>query len=202
LATLGHPSKFQWFRVLPSLLQRRRSPEANQTLRDVWPSPWLLHYIYIFGSCCPLTEFCPVQNSLYAQVLRSRILAALLHCTTLQQRASVKLCGVVQGMELPNFCRGRHLYSAGRPSRWASAYILVLFSSPIFSIGRLDVYRTSTRTSTRDVALVRIEMCCTRLAGNTGRKNDAKNRHLRTMAQLCRAISSQLRQCRQSEKTC
>ena len=37
-------------------------------------------------------------------------------------------------------------------------------------------------------------MCCTRLAGNTGgRKNDAKNRHLRTIAQLCRAISSQLR---------
>jgi len=33
----------------------------------------------------------------------------------------------------------------------------------------------------------RSEMCCTRLAGNTGRKNDAKNRHLRTMAQLCRA---------------
>jgi len=26
-----------------------------------------------------------------------------------------------------------------------------------------------------------------RLAGNTGRKNDAKNRHLRTIAQICRA---------------
>jgi len=36
-------------------------------------------------------------------------------------------------------------------------------------------------------------MCCTRLAANTGRKNYAKNRHLRTIAQLCRAISSQLR---------
>jgi len=36
-------------------------------------------------------------------------------------------------------------------------------------------------------------MCCTQLAGNTGRKNDAKNRHLRTIAQLRRAISSQLR---------
>jgi len=32
-----------------------------------------------------------------------------------------------------------------------------------------------------------------RLAENTGRKNDAKNRHLRTIAQLCRAISSQLK---------
>ena len=36
-------------------------------------------------------------------------------------------------------------------------------------------------------------MCCTRLVGNAGRKNDAKNRHLRTITQLCRAISSQLR---------
>ena len=34
-------------------------------------------------------------------------------------------------------------------------------------------------------------MCCTRLAGNTGRKN--QNRHMHTMAQICRAISSQLR---------
>ena len=36
-------------------------------------------------------------------------------------------------------------------------------------------------------------MCCTRLAGNTGRKNDAKNCHLRTITQLCQTISSQLR---------
>ena len=36
-------------------------------------------------------------------------------------------------------------------------------------------------------------MCRTWLAENTRRKNDAKNRHLGTIAQLCRAISSQLR---------
>jgi len=36
-------------------------------------------------------------------------------------------------------------------------------------------------------------MCCTRLAANTGRKKVAKNRHLGTIAQRCRAISSQLR---------
>jgi len=32
-----------------------------------------------------------------------------------------------------------------------------------------------------------------RLAENTGRKNDAKTRHLGTIAQLCRSMSSQLR---------
>ena len=36
-------------------------------------------------------------------------------------------------------------------------------------------------------------MCYTRLAGNAGPKNSPKNRHLGTIAQLCRAISSQLR---------
>jgi len=39
----------------------------------------------------------------------------------------------------------------------------------------------------------RSETCCMRLAENTGRKTVAKNRHLGTIAQLCRAISSQLR---------
>jgi len=77
----GTPANLNGFRVLPSLLQRRRSVEANQTLLDVWPSHGLVHYIslYIFVGSCPLTEFCPVQYSLYVQVLRSPVLAALLH---------------------------------------------------------------------------------------------------------------------------
>jgi len=39
----------------------------------------------------------------------------------------------------------------------------------------------------------RSETCCTALAANTGSKKSAKNRHLGTIAQLCWAISSQLR---------
>jgi len=35
-------------------------------------------------------------------------------------------------------------------------------------------------------------MCCTRLAANAGPQKVAKNRHLGTIAQLCRAISLQL----------
>ena len=59
------PVNFNGFRVLPSLLQRRRLPEANQTLRDVWPSPGCstLYRLYTFGISCLLTEFCHVQNS-------------------------------------------------------------------------------------------------------------------------------------------
>jgi len=74
------PANFNQFRVLPVLLYGRRSPEANQPLHDIWPSPALLHYIH-YGGCCPLVEFCQVRNSLYVQVLRSPILAALLHGT-------------------------------------------------------------------------------------------------------------------------
>ena len=121
------PAHFNGFRVMALLLQRRRSLEANQTLHDVWPSLVLLHYIYIFGGSCPLTEFCHVQNSLYVSVLRSPVLAALVHGTALEQRPSAKLGGVVQGTELPNFHRRRHLYSAGWPSRLASAHIPVMF---------------------------------------------------------------------------
>jgi len=48
-------------------------------------------------------------------------------------------------------------------------------------------------------------MCCTRIAENTGRKKVAKNRHLGILgiiAQLCWAISSQLRHISTIEKTC
>jgi len=39
----------------------------------------------------------------------------------------------------------------------------------------------------------RSETCCTRLAENAGRKKSPKSRHLLTIIQLCRAISSQRR---------
>ena len=75
----GTPANFNGIGVLASLLQRRRSTEVNQTLHDVYPSPGLVHYIYIFGVSCSVTEFFQLQNSPYVEVLRSPILAALLH---------------------------------------------------------------------------------------------------------------------------
>ena len=68
-------SNFNGFRVLASILQQRRSPDANQTLHDVWPSHALV-YTFLGGSW-PLTEFCQLQYSLYVQILCSPILAAL-----------------------------------------------------------------------------------------------------------------------------
>jgi len=65
----GTPANVNGFRVLASLLQQRRSPEANQTLHDVYR----LLGCYI--------HFCQVQSSCYVEVLRSPTLAALLHHT-------------------------------------------------------------------------------------------------------------------------
>jgi len=67
---------------------------------------------------------------------------------------------------------------------------------------KIGGYHTSTRGVTFLSANLecRSEICCMRLAGNTGRKNDAKNRHMGTIVQLCRAESSQLKHSRQSEK--
>jgi len=74
-----YPANFNRFRVLASLMHRRRSTKVNQILPDVWPFPELVHCIQIFGGSCPLTEFYHVQNSLCVQVLSSPIRATLLH---------------------------------------------------------------------------------------------------------------------------
>jgi len=60
------PANFNGFCVLTSLLHRRRSTETNQTLHNVWPSPGLVHCMYIFGGSCPVTEFCQMQNNHFA----------------------------------------------------------------------------------------------------------------------------------------
>jgi len=53
LLVWGTPANFNGFRVLASLLQRRRSTDVNQTLHDVWPSPGLVRSIYILRDSCP-----------------------------------------------------------------------------------------------------------------------------------------------------
>ena len=82
---------------------------------------WLLHYIFkhFRGALAPWRNFvrCKVHFTSKSCVL----LYWQRYYTALQQLA--KVCGVVHRMELRNFRRGRHLYSAGRPPCWASAHI-------------------------------------------------------------------------------
>jgi len=76
----------------------------------------------------------------------------------------------------------------GRP--WFLLLSFYLFSSPNLSRPRLDVYHTSTH----DVALVWIWDAGLKCAARGSLEmQDAKNLHFGTIAQLCRALSSQLR---------
>ena len=71
-------------------------------------------------------------------------------------------------------------------------YFFFFFSSPYLSRRRVDAYHTSTHDLSANLRC-RSETCCTRLAENTGHKKSPKVRHFGTIAQICRAISSQLR---------
>jgi len=75
----GTSANFNGFRVLASLLKQRRLAEVNQILHNVWPSPGLVHYIYIFApnGILPGAKF-TLRPSLK---LRYPILAALPHGT-------------------------------------------------------------------------------------------------------------------------
>ena len=80
--SLWHASKFQRVSRLSFVTAATSLTGGQPNFARCLPFPGLVHYIYIFvGSFCTLTGFCPVQNSLYIQVLRSSILAALLHGT-------------------------------------------------------------------------------------------------------------------------
>ena len=122
LLVWGTQPSFNGFCILASLLLQRRSPEANQTLHNVWSSPGLLHYIYIFRGFCPLTESCHMQTSLCIQVLCSPILAVLLHGTPAVGISQTLWHGTRNG--ITKLSQRRH--SAGQPSRWALAHILDL----------------------------------------------------------------------------
>jgi len=124
LASLGHPRKFQQVSCFGFITAATLLNGVNQTLHDVWSSSGLVHNIYIFLSSCPLTEFCHMQNSPRVQ---------LLAFSYWQCYYSTPAEGVSQTlwhgkMKLRNFRTWRHLYSAGRPSRWASAHIFGLMS--------------------------------------------------------------------------
>ena len=64
---------------------------------------------------------------------------------------------------------------------------------PNLSGRRLLVDHTSTQCGRSANLECRSEMCCMRFAENTACKKSPKSRHLGTIAQLCQAISSQLR---------
>jgi len=104
LASLGHPSKFQRVLRLAFLTAATSltgsQPNFARCLTVSWAATLYIHFRGL------------LSTDLRPSLAFSYIVSV---CTPLQQRASAKLCGVVKGMELRNFRRGRHLYLAGRP---------------------------------------------------------------------------------------
>jgi len=118
---LGHPSKFQRVSrlgfVTASTSLNGSQPNVAQCLAVCWAGTLYIH----FGGPCPLTEFCELQKSLCVQVLRSPILAALLHGT--------RAAAVSQTLwrDITELSQRAPPIFGGRPSRWESAHILVIF---------------------------------------------------------------------------
>jgi len=122
--SLGHRSKFQQVSRL-GIVTAATSYQKPSKLCTMFGR--LLGWCTIYtlsGALVPQRNFstCKIHFASKSCVL----LYWQRYCTALQQLSSAKQCGVVQGMELQNFRRGRHLYSAWRPSRWLSAHILVI----------------------------------------------------------------------------
>ena len=118
--SFGHPSKFQRVSRLGFITAPTSLNEGQQNFAGCLAVSWAGTLYIHFGDSCPLTEFCQLQKFASKSCV---LLCWQRYSTALEQRPPAKLCGVVQGMKLRNFRRRRHLYSAGRPSRWASAHI-------------------------------------------------------------------------------
>ena len=110
----GTPANFNGFRVLASLLQRRRSTEANQTLQDVWPSS-IYTFLAAVNGIWHGRNFARCKIQFASSKSCALLLAVLLHSTR----------AVGASQTFAALSTGHHLYSARRPSRWALAHILV-----------------------------------------------------------------------------
>ena len=97
------PANFNGFRVLASLLQRRRWTKVDQSLHDVWPSG-LVHYIYVFwGSWLLILPRWRAKFTLRPGLVFSYFGSVTARHTALEQWSSDKLYRVVQGVTLQNF---------------------------------------------------------------------------------------------------
>jgi len=127
LVGLEHPNKFQRVSRLGFVTASTSLNRGEQNFARCLTVSWAgTLYILFFGggeAVAPWRNFVRCKSHFVSK--SCVFLYWQCYCTALEQWSLAKLCGVVQGMELQNFRRRRHLYSTGRPSCWASAHILV-----------------------------------------------------------------------------
>jgi len=108
-------------------------------------------------------------------------------------------CTIYLAIIMAALCNRGPLYFCPEVSIYLSIFFLFFLAySQRPQIGCLPYFYTWRGPSAN--LECRSEMCCTRLAANAGPKKVAKNRHLGTIPQLCRAISLQLRHVSTIEK--
>jgi len=133
-SSLGHPSKFQPVLRLAFVI-------AVTSL--TWGQPNFARCLAVYWAATLYkAAVALLQNFVQCKIHFTPKSFVLLYwqryCTALQ---SAKLCGVVQEMELRKFRRRRHLYLAGRPSRWALAHILVFVLSHHLVFGLMQSWK-------------------------------------------------------------
>jgi len=186
------------FVTAPKLLNGGH-PNFARCLAVSWAGTLYIH----FWGCCPLTEFCRaqsplcVQGPLCVQVLRS-MLATLLHGIRAVRVSQSLRRGTrkFRRVAITWYFRATQLwppYAITFLSCGFFFFYLLLFlaySQPL-QIRCLSYFYTWCGLSAN--LGCKSETCCMQLAENTGRKKSSKIRHLGAIAQICRAISLQLR---------
>jgi len=155
-----------------------------QSYGQRYSGKWFSTYIDNGPLCEP---FCTWKKSKAIEDSRLRRLCAT-HCSPPQPNSVVHGEAYGRGMSVSG---GQHRDGV-ELKRWSSAPLCV-------------AYHTSTvHTWCGSSANLecRSGMCCARLAGNAGPKKSPKICHLGTIAQLCRAISLQLRRISTIGKSC
>ena len=119
------PSKFQRVSHLGFVTAATSLTGGQQTLHDVWPSPGLVHDIYIYiytcsGGLAPDGILPGAKFTLRSSFAFHIVLAALLHGTPGEGVSKTLRCDARNGIIELLHRAARHLYSAGRPSRWTS----------------------------------------------------------------------------------
>jgi len=122
----GTPANFNRFRVLASLLQRHRPTEVNETLHDVWLSPGMAHYIYIFCRLLPRRNFaiCKIHCASYVLLYWQRL------CT----RASYppESCVAIHLAGVSIFVK-KYVYSGVKLISKLSRFIIIQIGDTVFN---------------------------------------------------------------------
>jgi len=113
----GTPPNFSGFRVLFSLLYRRRTTEIIKSLHDVRPSPGLVHYMYTFSRAIDPNGFLPDAKFTLRPSLAfyfGSVTAGHSSCGRQPNFATWYTRNCMTELSLlVIFNRGRHLYSKG-----------------------------------------------------------------------------------------